>query len=176
MNLYIKKQIRLLFDSVEEITGCYRSLQADYPKFFKMDGLSKLGFLASEIIFGNDDNRFNPCENIAVLCFNRSSSLDADTLYQATVADSKNYFPSPSMFVYTLPNIVAGEICIRHKIQGENTFFIEYPDNPKRQEKYMKLAMNRSKLQFCITGRCEYLNNKYKAEFRLIKKDKIWKN
>jgi len=89
-----------------------------------MDGLSKLGFLASELIFKDDENRFTPNENMAIVCFNRSSSLDIDTQYQETINDNENYFPSPSLFVYTLPNIVAGEIAIRNKFFGETFFYI----------------------------------------------------
>ena len=120
----IKKYLKLSFQSAAEITEFYRSMQFDYPKFFKMDGLSKLGFLASEMIFKDDENRFEPSENTAVICFNRSSSLDIDTQYQATICDNDNYFPSPSLFVYTLPNIVTGEISIRNKFFGQTFFYL----------------------------------------------------
>ena len=120
----ITKHIRLSFNNPAEITGFYRSLQVDYPKFFKMDGLSKMGFLASEMIFKDVENRFMPCENVAIICFNRSSSLEVDMQYQATISDNENYFPSPSLFVYTLPNIVTGEIAIRNNFGGETSFYI----------------------------------------------------
>ena len=123
-NLRTKKHISLSFKNSEEITEFYRSLQVDYPKFFKMDILSKLGFLASEMIFKDDENRFQPREDIAVICFNRSSSLEIDTQYQATIQNNENYFPSPSLFVYTLPNIVTGEIAIRNKFFGETSFYV----------------------------------------------------
>ena len=106
------------------MTELYRSLHIDYPKFFKMDGLSKLGFLASEMIFKDDENRFQPREDVAIICFNRSSSLETDTQYQATICDNENYFPSPSLFVYTLPNIVAGEIAIRNKFFSETFLYL----------------------------------------------------
>ncbi|MDR1225301.1 MAG: hypothetical protein LBK47_00170 [Prevotellaceae bacterium] len=102
----------------------YRSLQIDYPKFFKMDGLSKLGFLAAEKIFEESENRFVSREDIALVGFNRSSSLEVDRRYQETIQDTKNYFPSPSVFVYTLPNIVLGEIAIRNKLFGEAAFYV----------------------------------------------------
>jgi 3-oxoacyl-[acyl-carrier-protein] synthase-1 len=120
----IKKYIKLSFKNSSEITELYRSLQIDYPKFFKMDGLSKLGFLASEIILEETESRFVPCEDVALICFNCSSSLDIDTQYQETIQDNENYFPSPSLFVYTLPNIVNGEIAIRNKFMGESFFYI----------------------------------------------------
>ena len=120
----IKNHIKLSFDSATAITEFYRSLQVDYPKFFKMDGLSKLGFLASELIFKNDENRFIPREDVAIICFNRSSSLEIDRQYEATIRDNDYYFPSPSLFVYTLPNIVTGEIAIRNKLLGETSLYI----------------------------------------------------
>jgi 3-oxoacyl-[acyl-carrier-protein] synthase-1 len=128
--VFIKKHISLKFKTSTEITEYYRSLSVDYPKFFKMDNLSKLGFLASEMLFNNDaevathQSQYSNCEDIAVICFNRSSSLCTDTKYQKTIQDNKNYFPSPSLFVYTLPNIVTGEIAIRNKFFGETSFYI----------------------------------------------------
>jgi 3-oxoacyl-[acyl-carrier-protein] synthase-1 len=89
-----------------------------------MDNLSKLGFLASEMLLKSAADRIDGREDVAVICFNRSSSLETDTQYQATVQDGDNYFPSPSLFVYTLPNIAAGEIAIRNKLHGETSFYI----------------------------------------------------
>ena len=120
----IKKHIKLSFKNSSEITEMYRALQVEYPKFFKMDGLSKLGFLASEFILRETKNRYEPREDVAIICFNCSSSIDIDTQYQATIQSPDNFFPSPSLFVYTLPNIVNGEIAIRNKFFGETFLYI----------------------------------------------------
>ncbi|MDR2119758.1 MAG: 3-oxoacyl-ACP synthase [Tannerella sp.] len=106
------------------LTALYRAMETDYPKFFKMDNLSKLGFLASELILRDDAVRFTPRRDEAVVCFNRSSSLDTDAAYQATIRHEDAFFPSPSVFVYTLPNIVSAEIAIRNKIYGETSFYV----------------------------------------------------
>lgn len=106
------------------LTALYRARRVDYPKFFKMDNLSRLGFLAAELIFGEDEPRFIPREDVAILCFNRSSSLESDAGYQATIREEE-YFPSPSLFVYTLPNIVTAEIAIRNKLHGETAFYVQ---------------------------------------------------
>ena len=103
----------------------YRHIGLQYPKFFKMDTMCKFGFLASELIMRQ--LRLTPEEpkkDWAVLCLNSCSSLDTDRRYQTTIQESDNYFPSPSVFVYTLANIVTGEIAIRHKIMGESSTFI----------------------------------------------------
>lgn len=110
----------------------YRSLNIQYLKFFKMDRLSKAGFLGSELIFKAFDwDRNLPKKDMSIIGFNRSSSLDDDSIYQKTIQDKNNYFPSPSVFVYTLANIVTGEIAIRNKIQGETAFFVTEKFDPK---------------------------------------------
>lgn len=107
------------------LTELYRAHVGDYPKFFKMDTLSKLGFVASELLLQAEGKpRFVPCEDRAVIFFNRSASLQADTAYQATIQDPDNFYPSPAAFVYTLPNIVTGEIAIRNKYYGETSFIV----------------------------------------------------
>lgn len=108
----------------ELLTAIYRRQINDYPKFFKMDNLSKLGFVASELLLSDESDRFIPREDRAVVFFNSSSSLCNDKDYQKTIQDKNNYFPSPAIFVYTLPNIVTGEIAIRNKYYGETSFYV----------------------------------------------------
>ena len=107
------------------LTELYRSQIGDYPKFFKMDTLSKLGFVASELLLkAKGTVRFEPREDRAVVLFNKTASLQADTHYQSTIQDPQDFFPSPAAFVYTLPNIVTGEIAIRNKYFGETSFIV----------------------------------------------------
>ena len=104
-------------------TKLYKHLGIDYRRFFKMDPLSKLGFLASEILLAGS-NREQPKPDMGIILFNKNSSLEADRGFQKTIQDKKNFFPSPAEFVYTLPNIVTGEIAIRNKIYGETAFYV----------------------------------------------------
>ncbi|MDR0742751.1 MAG: hypothetical protein LBF05_00115 [Tannerella sp.] len=105
------------------LSAVYDGLGVEYRKFYKMDTLSKLGFLASELILDGID-REKPKEDMGIAFFNRSASLEADHRYQQTIRDKNDFFPSPADFVYTLPNIVTGELAIRNKIYGETTFYI----------------------------------------------------
>ena len=122
--LVIDDKIEFVTEIITTFAGflkaLYKKEQISYPKFYKMDSLSKLGFLTSERLFKECDvlEKY-PKEEIGVIIFNSSASLDTDLAYQQTIEDKANYFPSPSVFVYTLPNILVGEICIRHKINGE---------------------------------------------------------
>ncbi|MCR4737295.1 MAG: 3-oxoacyl-ACP synthase [Bacteroidales bacterium] len=103
----------------------YHSIGMQYPKFFKMDNLCKAGTLAAELLLKDVDfDRETVKPDWAVVLMNQASSLDDDRHYQATIQDADNYYPSPAIFVYTLANIVTGEIAIRHKIGGESSFYV----------------------------------------------------
>jgi hypothetical protein len=99
------------------LEGAYDFLKVDYTKFYKMDRLSKVGFLAAEVLLNDRAlTRYEPVNRNIILA-NSNASLDSDIKFAKA-------FSSPAVFVYTLPNIVAGEICIRHGIKGETAFFI----------------------------------------------------
>lgn len=109
----------------EFLSEAYKSLDISYPKFHKMDLQCKLGFLCAE--FSLKDTLFLTETNLtktAIVLSNAASSLETDRIHQNSIADKSRYFPSPAVFVYTLPNITIGEIAIRHKITGENAFFV----------------------------------------------------
>ena len=118
------------------LTALYRQYVGDHPKYYKMDPLSRLGFIASELLLQAEGaERFVACDDRAVIFFNHSSSVCADRQYIETIADPDNCFPSPSVFVYTLPNIVTGEIAIRNGYHGETSFYIlPRPDEQMMQQ------------------------------------------
>ena len=103
------------------LRSIYKHIGLTYPKFFKMDALSQLGFLGAEMTIMRSEMEQYADDEVAVIYSNRSSSLQTDQQYYQSL---KSGIASPSLFVYTLPNIVVGEICIRHKLFGENNFLI----------------------------------------------------
>jgi 3-oxoacyl-[acyl-carrier-protein] synthase-1 len=105
--------------TADELAELYRKEMGDYPKFFKMDPLSRLGFVATEMLL-----KKSPKADYGVLLFNRSSSMADDLAFQATIQNHTEWFPSPALFVYTLPNIVTGEIAIRNHFQTESNFMV----------------------------------------------------
>jgi 3-oxoacyl-[acyl-carrier-protein] synthase-1 len=119
------------------LTEVYKRYIGDYPKYYKMDVLCRLGFVASELLLRRCDERE---DETAIILFNHSSSIQADKNYQTSIADPDNYFPSPSAFVYTLPNIVTGEIAIRHHIQGETSFYILQEKDEQMMEKMIEAS------------------------------------
>ena len=84
------------------LTKLYRMYNIEYPKFFKMDVLCKVGFVASEVLLGTEGGeRFVPRSDRAVLLFNRHSSLHADNTFQRTIANPDEFYPSPSELAVT---------------------------------------------------------------------------
>lgn len=140
------------------LTNIYRTKNISYPKFFKMDNLCKAGFLAAELVLeGSNIDKVTPRKDVSIICMNRSSSLDDDTQYQSTIQDSNNYFPSPSVFVYTLANIVTGEIAIRNKIQGESSFYIFEQFSAERMTEIINSAFSDDEINYLICGWIEVL-------------------
>ena len=110
---------------VEFLSEAYKSLGISYPKFHKMDAQCKLGFLCAEFALkGTDFLTHHDLSKTAIVLSNSASSLETDRAHQHSIDDKANYFPSPAVFVYTLPNITIGELAIKHKITGENAFFV----------------------------------------------------
>ena len=113
-------------------------------------------------------NEIEPTRRAIVLA-NRSASMDADIIHQEILNKRLPEGASPAAFVYTLANVAAGEICIRHKIQGDNTFFIENEDSGLADE-YANSLIERNKADAVISGWCEYIQGKWNVSIKLFKK------
>ena len=119
-NIVLKGENPIFVKFLKEI---YKFLEIKYPKYYKMDTLSKLGFLASEVLL-QDQLMTSSEDRIGIVVGNRASTFLVDSKHQETINDKGNYFPSPANFVYTLPNVMTGEICIRNHFKGENAVFV----------------------------------------------------
>ncbi|WP_073401481.1 hypothetical protein [Mucilaginibacter sp. OK098] len=155
------------------LLSIYQHFHFNYPKFYKMDNLSKLGWLAAEILLkeGFKEYNYQP-EEVGVVLANSNSSLDNDLKYADTIKE----FPSPAVFVYTLPNIVIGEICIRHKFKGEHAFFIQDNFDAEFIKQQVNYLLENDNLQACICGWVEVLEQNYKAVLFLVEKKKTEKS
>lgn len=166
------------------LTSLYKQMIGDYPKFYKMDGLSRLGFVASEILLNAEkgeteeeekqeerkEEEIKNLEERAIIFFNHSSSIASDRNYKESIKDKDNYFPSPSIFVYTLPNIVTGEIAIRNHFQGETSFFI-LPDKDERMmEEILQASCRDAQSKSFLTGWIDYEDERhFEAELKICR-------
>ncbi len=159
----VQKSVVLKSDRpfAEFIRDEYRALNAPNIKFFKMDDQCKLGYVAVEKLLQGVDLDEDTTRT-AIVVANHAASLDTDWRHQQLLDAHEPV--SPAVFVYTLPNIVSGEICIRHHIQGENTFFVQNaPDGFARQ--YAEMLLQRGIANRVIVGWCELLGDHYAAKF-----------
>ena len=160
-------------DLAEFLLSVYQHFQLNYPKFYKMDNLSKLGWLASEVllkdIFRND--QYQP-EEVGLVLANRNSSLDNDIKY----FESAKEIASPSLFVYTLPNIVIGEICIRNNFKGEHGFYIQDTFDAGFIAGQVNYLLDNSILKACICGWVDVLGQDNKAALYLVEKNQTGKS
>lgn len=167
------------------LTSLYKQMIGNYPKFYKMDGLSRLGFVASEILLNaekgdtdverREEEGERLLEERAIIFFNHSSSIASDRNYKESINDKNNYFPSPSIFVYTLPNIVTGEISIRNHFHGETSFFI-LPDKDERMmEEILQASCRDDQSKSFLTGWIDYEDERHFEADLKIKKMRNYK-
>lgn len=155
------------FEFKNFIKNAYRFFDTNYSKFFKMDNLSKLAFLTADILLKRE--KLNPQENdIALIFSNHSSSLDSDRIHQKSIENKNEYYPSPSVFVYTLPNICLGEISIKHKLYSENSFFIFAEFNAKYLYQYAEALLKMGKAEKVLCGWVNFDENDYESFLYLI--------
>jgi hypothetical protein len=142
----------------------YKALEMNYPKFHKMDHLSKLGIIAAEFCLKNSEflQKNDPAET-AIILSNKASSLDTDRQHQESIQHADKYLPSPAVFVYTLPNIVIGEIAIKHKITGENAFFVCDKFDPALLSNYTLQLLETGAAGSAIGGWVNYDGGDYEA-------------
>jgi hypothetical protein len=133
----------------------YKKLNCNYPKFHKMDSLSKLTFLAGEILVSKLKPNIVLPENTALIFANSGSTIDTDKIFFETIQS----VPSPAVFVYTLPNIALGELCIRHGIKGETLFLIQQKFDTKQLLEQINALFSATDTSFCIVGWTEYLTD-----------------
>jgi uncharacterized protein YqgQ len=168
-----KDEVKVFENQGSDLTtfllAAYQHFQLNYPKFYKMDNLSKLGWLAAEVLLKDNFKRdsYQP-EETGIVLTNANSSLDNDLKYFDTIKD----IASPSLFVYTLPNIVIGEICIRNHFKGEHAFFIQDSFDAEFMEKQVNYLLDTNILQACICGWVDVLDQEYKAVLFLVEKKK----
>lgn len=152
------------------LTDTYKALGMSYPKYHKMDALCKLGMLCMEAAVKESNIlTAHPLDKMAIVLSNAASSLDTDRVHQASISDKANYFPSPAVFVYTLPNIMIGEMAIKYKITGENAFFVSEHFDARLLLNYME-ALFHEGTQAAVCGWVEVDGDTAEAFIFLVEK------
>lgn len=156
--------------SLSPFKAIYKQLNLAYPKFYKMDNLCKLGFLGVEFLNSVVDFSYFEGDRISQLFQNSYSSLDTDAEHQRTINEGVKP-PSPAVFVYTLPNIVMGEIAIRNKFHGENLFALENEFSAKNLITLSQTQFELNKADAVIGGWLELYKNDFNLRLYFLDKN-----
>ena len=143
--------IKLSSEDGQTLTDIYKQQIGDYPKFYKMDLLTRLAFVATEKTLSNSPLKGEDKKPVLIF-FNHSSSVASDRQFFETIRDTENYFPSPSVFVYTLPNITTGEVAIRHHLCGETSFYILPDKDEALMQQMLEASLAGTDTQAAISG------------------------
>lgn len=141
----------------QEPQELYRAMQYSYMKFFKMDLLCKWAWLGAEALLKKDDGHLYDGidkNKIAVVLQTAHGCIDVDKKYLATIQD----IPSPALFVYTLPNIMLGEICIRHGFKGEQLCTVSNEFDIKELHFWVSDLLNKRGMEVCLCGWVDVYN------------------
>lgn len=127
-----------------------------YPRYYKMDLLSQLAFVASERLKGQGTRMAEEqeiclngqCsmvdepdwqgESTAIVLMGHSSSIVSDRKFLDSIDGEEGFFPSPAAFVYTLPSTAATEIAIRNSIFGEACFYLLPAKDPELMQQIIE--------------------------------------
>ena len=149
------------------ITRLYKECLSDDARYYKMDLFSRLAYVGTGLLAKDNLAGCAP-EDIGLLIFTKNGSVLADRKHLSTF--SQEYYPSPAIFINTLPNVVLGEIAVTHQIKGETTLVMLSGENTELMENILAATLNATQPSALITGwvDCES-ENVFLASLKLIK-------
>jgi len=145
----------------------FASVSEPYMKFSKMDDYCKLGTTAVELLLNKVGglSKYNPYE-IALVVNTDTGCIESDLAHLDNIT-AEEYNSSPAIFVYTLPNVVAGEICIKNKFKGEGVTLVGKAENPKKIVEEFCIDANTKIAIYLYVDKC---GNKFTSEAILYKR------
>ena len=151
------------------VTEIFKKFLADGSRFFKMDLYSRLAYVATSLLAKDSLEGCDP-EEVALVVFTQNGSVLADRKHLSTFSNPEEFFPSPAVFINTLPNVVLGEIAVKNSIKGETTLVLL----PGRDESAMNriidatLAATKPAVMICGWIDCD-AEDSFTAELKLLK-------
>lgn len=140
----------------------YKEHGMKYPKFYKMDEFCRLGIVGMEYLTStiHDMTQGN---RTGLFLVNSRSSIQTDVNFYNSYSNDEDSIASPSLFVYTLPNILLGEISIRYQITGEHSFFLKEDFELEFIYLYVKMLFQTGRIEGAVIGTCEVTPDAYRA-------------
>lgn len=151
-------------DDLKEIC---KAIGSYYPRIHKMDVLAKLLTAGYHKLMEGEET---VAENTAMVLFCKNSSIVTDKKHIQSFKGEDGFYPSPSIFLYTLPNEAMAEVAIKHGIKGETTMYIMDSKNEEMMDRVFKATMTALEVSDLICGWLDYPEDgNYEMEIKHIK-------
>ena len=161
----------LQFDSsgAAMVSEIFKKHLSDGSRFFKMDLFSRLAYVATGLV-AKDSLKGCAPEDIALFIFTLNGSVLADRKHLSTFSDPEDFYPSPAVFINTLPNVVLGEIAVRNSIKGETSLVMLPERDDTVIDKVIMVSASASRPSAVICGwvDCD-AEDSYIADVKLLK-------
>ena len=153
----------------ELVSEIYRKYLSANSRFYKMDMYSRLAYVATGLV-SKDSLDGCEAEDIAIYLFTLNGSVLADRKHLSTFVKSEEYYPSPVLFINTLPNIVLGEIAAKNGIKGESSLIMLPEYNKEIIENILSATLSTTNPAIMICGwvDCD-TENSFSAKLKLLK-------
>ena len=133
------------------ITEIFKKYLADGSRFFKMDLYSRLAYVGTSLLAKDSLAGYDP-EDLALFVFTRNGSVLADRKHLSTFSHPDEFYPSPAVFINTLPNVVLGEIAVKNSIKGETTLVLLPERNEATMERIIDATVSVTRPAVMIYG------------------------
>jgi 3-oxoacyl-(acyl-carrier-protein) synthase len=128
---------------------CWSGLfKSEAQRFARMDWLSRLGLMAVELLDARFETRDAQDREQTGICVETAAGClasDAEFLRQ----------PRPTVFTYTLPSMVIGEICIRHRFKGPMLCFMSSGQSTRAAMAEAAAWLREGSAKSCLCVGCE---------------------
>ena len=155
------------------ITDIFKKYMADGSRYFKMDPFSRLAYVGAGLVGGDELKDISP-EDTTVFIFTKTGSVLADRKHLSTFSSKEEFYPSPAVFINTLPNIVLGEIAIRNNIKGETTLVMLPEEDEAVIDRVIRATLEATNPKAMIYGWVDCADDTtFKAELQLLKQKSL---
>lgn len=151
------------------VTEIFKKYLADGSRFFKMDLYSRLAYVGTSIL-AKDALEASAPEDRALVIFTQNGSVLADRKHLSTFANPDEFFPSPAVFINTLPNVVLGEIAVKNSIKGETTLVLLPARDEMAMQRIIDATVSAARPSALICGwvDCD-AEDSYIADLKMLK-------
>jgi len=151
------------------VSELFKKKLSDGSRFFKMDLFSRLAYVATGLLAKDSLAGYAP-EDIALFIFTRNGSVLADRKHLSTFSNPENFYPSPAVFINTLPNVVLGEIAVMNTIKGETTLVMLPCRDDAWMDRIIKATLSCTRPSVMIYGWIDCpAEDSFEADLKMLK-------